>query len=133
MLQYNELNHNHFIFLQRNLPFYAFALLEKHCEMIVVELGLYQTRHSGREVGFSAKKIPCQHRVDRVLSFFSIPPNWDFPPPHPQESLNTPPFGSGRGGTSLVEEGVEVPIQTRGQTLRYSRLTRYIQYVLCAC
>jgi hypothetical protein len=59
----------------------------------------------------------------RVLGFFSSRPNWDIPPPHPQESLY-PPFGSGGGTHSVAGEGRGVPIRTRGQTLLYSRSTR---------
>jgi hypothetical protein len=47
------------------------------------------------------------HRVDRVLGFFSSRPNWfgHPPPPHPQVSVS-PLFGSGGGTDSLAGEGV---------------------------
>ncbi len=31
-----------------------------------------------------------EHRVDRVLGFFSSRPNWDPQPPHPQASVPPP-------------------------------------------
>jgi hypothetical protein len=47
------------------------------------------------------------HREDRVLSFFSSRPNWDFPTPltRLQASVCPPPFGSGGGGTLACGRG----------------------------
>jgi hypothetical protein len=62
------------------------------------------------------------HRVDRVVGFLSIRPNWDHPPTLSPAGKCPPPLGSGVGGThSLAGEGggVGVPIWTRGQTLWY--------------
>jgi hypothetical protein len=57
------------------------------------------------------------HRVGRVLSFFSSRRNWDSPTPHPQAFV-PPPFGSGGRGTLAGERGGgRVPISTRGHTL----------------
>jgi hypothetical protein len=64
-----------------------------------------------------------QHRVGRVLSFFSSRRNWDSPIPHPQARrvCPPPPIGSvGEGHTRLRESGVGVLIPTRGHTLWYS-------------
>ncbi len=53
------------------------------------------------------------HRVGRVLSFFSSRRNWDSPTP-----TAPPPFGPGGEGTLSCGRGVGgVPIPTRGHTL----------------
>jgi hypothetical protein len=69
-----------------------------------------------------------------VLGFFSSRLNWDYPTPSPTGECVPPsqagecvPLWLGWGTHSLAEEGVGVPIPTRGQTQWYSR---YI-YVLC--
>jgi hypothetical protein len=51
------------------------------------------------------------HRVDRVLGFFSSRPNWDSPTPsHAGESVPLLWFQGGGGGThSLAGEGVGGP------------------------
>jgi hypothetical protein len=61
-----------------------------------------------------------RHRVDRVLGFFSSRPNWD-PPTHssPKECVPLPLVPGVH--TRLREKDGGVPIQTRGQTLWYSR------------
>ncbi len=41
----------------------------------------------------------ANHRVDRVLSFFSRRANWDPPTPSPAGDCVPPPFGSGDGDT----------------------------------
>jgi hypothetical protein len=69
-----------------------------------------------------------QHRVDRVLSFFSSRVGIGTPPTlHPQASV--PPTLWFRGeGTPACGRGVGgVPIPTRGRTLRYS-----VYIALCA-
>ncbi len=58
------------------------------------------------------------HRVDRVLGFFSSHPNWDSPNPSPADKCVTP-FGPG-GIQSLVCDGVGFPIRTKGQTMQGS-------------
>jgi hypothetical protein len=65
--------------------------------------------------------LPSRHRVDRVLSFCSSRPKWDSSiPSHAGECVTPPPFGC--GAALVCGRGCErVPIQTRGQTLRYSR------------
>ncbi len=63
------------------------------------------------------------HRVDRVLSFFSSRPNWDSPTPLTRIRVPVPPprFGSGGGTFACGRGGGGVPIRTRWQTLWYSR------------
>jgi hypothetical protein len=51
-------------------------------------------------IGFS---IGLQHKVDRVLGFFSSLPNWD-PLPHPEASVS-PPWFWGEGHTRLRDRG----------------------------
>jgi hypothetical protein len=69
------------------------------------------------------------HRVDRVPSFFSSRPNWDFPTPSPAGE-HVPPLVR-RGGEGvhsahwLAGEKVGGPISTREQTLWYSRYILY--------
>ncbi len=68
--------------------------------------------------------IPCRrslynHRVGRVLSFFSSRWNWDSPNPSPPGKCAPPRFGG--MGTLAGERRVgRVPIPTRGHTLWYS-------------
>ncbi len=64
--------------------------------------------------------IPCSHRVDRVLGFFSSRPHWDPPPPTRRRVCPLPSLlGSGVGKThSLGGDGVGGPISDE---------------VLCAC
>ncbi len=69
--------------------------------------------------------VSGQHRVGRVLSFFSSRRNWDSPTPLAAgECAPLPPFDPGGGGghTRLRERGV--PIPTRGHTLWCSINTR---------
>ncbi len=69
-----------------------------------------------------SKTYTVNHRVDRVLSFLSSRPNWEYPTPSQAgECVPPPPFGSGGKHTRLRERGWGVPIPTRGQTLWYSR------------
>ncbi len=66
------------------------------------------------------------HRVGRVLSFFSSHRNWDSPNPSPAVSVPTPPppTGSGVRDTLAGERGGgRVPIPTRGHTMWYSTYT----------
>ncbi len=73
-----------------------------------------------------------RQNVDRVLGFFSSSPNWDSPSPAGECVL--PSFGLGGDTNSLREMGWGggVPIQTRGQTLWYSRYLPVIyMYALC--
>ncbi len=74
----------------------------------------------------------CKHRVDRVLGFFSCRPNWDPHSPHPPPAGEcAPPLLVPVGGhTRLREKGWGVLIQTRGQTLWYSRY--FVLCTLCA-
>ncbi len=51
----------------------------------------------------------CNHRVGRVLSFFSSRRNWDPPPPHPRASVAPPPLVPGGGEARLRERGWESP------------------------
>jgi hypothetical protein len=63
------------------------------------------------------------HRVDRVLSFFSVVGIGTPPTPHPQASVTPPaPLVPGVGAHALAGErgGGRVPIPARGQTLWYS-------------
>jgi hypothetical protein len=46
------------------------------------------------------------HRVDRVLGFFSSRPNWNPPLPHPQASVFPPLWFRGEGTDSLAGEVV---------------------------
>jgi len=58
------------------------------------------------------------HKVDRVLGFFSSRPNWD--PLYPTHRQASVPLSFGSGGThSIAGEGVGAPIRKRGQTLLY--------------
>jgi len=50
--------------------------------------------------------IVSDHRVDRVLSFFSSRRNWDSPTPLTRRLVSPPPFGSGEGAHSLAREGL---------------------------
>ncbi len=50
-----------------------------------------------------------EHRVDKVLGFFSSRPNWDSPTPSP-----LPPFSSGGGVHARLREGVEGPNSDEG-------------------
>jgi hypothetical protein len=57
--------------------------------------------------------VPNDHRVDRVLGFFSSRPRWDHPPLTPRECV--PSLLVPEGGTQSHEgQGVWVPIRTRG-------------------
>jgi hypothetical protein len=60
-----------------------------------------------------------QHRVDRVLGFFSSRPNSD---PLTRGRICSPPLFPGGGDTHACGIG-GVPIRTRRQTLWYSRYT----------
>ncbi len=74
-------------------------------------------------------KIIEKHRVGRVLGFFSSPPNWEPPPPHPQASV-FPYLGSGGGGPTRLQErgwGSEF-----GQGDRHCGTLGKYEYVLCA-
>jgi hypothetical protein len=51
----------------------------------------------------TADLIGRDHRVDRLLSFFSSRPNWNYPPPPPHTQA-PPPLVPGEGG------GVGVPV-----------------------
>ncbi len=75
--------------------------------------------------------IHNQHKVDRMLGFFSSRPNWDPPLPHTQASVFPPPplwlrrkgtLACGRGGG-----GVPTPIRTRGR--HFGTLDIYTPYV----
>ncbi len=70
---------------------------------------------------------PAEHRVGRVLSFFSSRRIWDSPTPSPVGKC-APPFGSGGGAQSLAREGVGES-HFRGGDINSGTL--YI-YVLCA-
>ncbi len=67
-------------------------------------------------VSYSSEIYRTNHRVGRVLGFFSSRPNWDSPTPSPTGE-GVPPFLVGGGGvihTRLREWGWgEVPIPTR--------------------
>jgi len=66
------------------------------------------------------QSVGATHTVDRVLSFLSNRPNWDFPfPSHAGECATPTPLVPGEA-RSLAGEGVGVPIPTRGQTQWYS-------------
>jgi hypothetical protein len=65
---------------------------------------------------------PFDHRVDRVLSFFSCQWNWDSPHPLTRRRVCASSLVHAGGAHSLAGEGGGVvPIPTRGQTLWYSR------------
>jgi hypothetical protein len=61
---------------------------------------------------YTVQLLSVDHRVDRVLGFFSGRPNWDPPPPpptsHPLASVSYPPLVPVEGGVthSLAGEGV---------------------------
>ncbi len=70
------------------------------------------------------------HRVDRVLIFFSIRPNWDSPIPSPAGERVPPPLVQGGGGThSLAGEEVGGSQFWRGDR-HCDTLVKYM-YVLC--
>ncbi len=71
---------------------------------------------------------PMEHRVGRVLSFFSSRRNWDSPNPSPAGECDPPPLIPGGGAHSLAREGVGVSQFQRG-CIHCGTL--YI-YVLCA-
>jgi hypothetical protein len=71
--------------------------------------------------------VPVYHRVDRVRGLFSSRPHWNSPTPSPAGECVPPPFGWGGGTLARGRVVGGVPIQTRGQTLWYSR---YI-YTFC--
>ncbi len=74
----------------------------------------------GRTLYLGKNSTPGNHRVGRVLSFFSSRRNWDSPNPSPADNC-APPFGSGgRGPLAGETGGGRVPIPTRGHTLWYS-------------
>ncbi len=75
--------------------------------------------------GAHTECIDFNHRVDRVLSFLSSRPNWDFPTHSHAGEYVPPPFSFRGGHTRLPERGWGVPIPTMGQTLWYSRYTVY--------
>ncbi len=65
--------------------------------------GSYLTRLFGPRSRLFNWKVPCQHRVDRVLSFFSSRPSWDSPTPSPAgECVPLPPLVPG-GAHHLLE------------------------------
>jgi hypothetical protein len=74
--------------------------------------------------------ISLNHRVGRVLSFFSSRLNWDSPNPSPVHECGPPPFGSGgEGHTRWRERGWESPNSNEGTyTVVYSL---YVRTVLC--
>ncbi len=72
-------------------------------------------------------RVCPDHRVGRVLSFYSSRRNWDSPDPSPAGEYAPPPFGTGGRGTLAGEKGGgRVPILTRDIHCG----TLYI-YVLC--
>jgi hypothetical protein len=74
------------------------------------------------------------HRVGRVLSFFSSRRNWDSPNPSPAGEYAPPPFGTGGRGTLAGERGGgRVPIATRGHTLWYSLYTYFVPEMEVSC
>ncbi len=62
-----------------------------------------------------SSSVSDEHRVDRVLGFFSSRPNWDTPPPHLFTRRRVCPFPVTNGG------GGKVLLRTRGKTLWFSR------------
>ncbi len=78
-----------------------------------------------------------EHRVGRVISFFSSRRHWDSPNPSPAGECAPPRFWG--GGTLASERGVgRVPIPTRGHTLWYSLYIRTLcekpsdQKIICS-
>jgi hypothetical protein len=72
--------------------------------------------------------IICDHRLGRVLIFFSSRRNWNSPQPLTRRRMCPPPFGTGgRGTLAGVRGSGRVLIPTRGHTLWYSI---YI-YIFC--
>jgi hypothetical protein len=79
----------------------------------------------------SSKEISLDHRVDRVLGFFSSWPNWD---PHPltRRLVYPPLLFLGGGHTRLQVRGWGEPIWTTGEKAWHSvyseiRLLRRMQ------
>jgi hypothetical protein len=70
---------------------------------------------------FHAYSNSRQHRVNRVLGFFSSRPNWD-QSPHPPASMSPPLVGGGGGAHKLGGEGSGGPNSDEGtDTIGYSR------------
>jgi len=68
-------------------------------------------------------ELYAEHRVGRVLNFFSFSSrrNWDSPNPSPAGECTPPPWSIGGRAHSLARKGVgRVPIPTRERTLWYS-------------
>ncbi len=103
---------------------------------INLKLSLHnRNRNEGSEEGEKDEKAwicnRAQHRVDRVLSFFSSRrncPELGIPTPSPADECASPLWFQGEGTLACERGSGRVPIPTRGHTLWYSR---YIQFVLC--
>jgi hypothetical protein len=77
--------------------------------------------------GVYALQNRTEHRVDRVLSFFSGRPNLDSPTPLPAGECVPPPWFGGGGAHSLAGEGAGESQLGRGD----KHCGTLVMYVLC--
>jgi hypothetical protein len=90
------------------------------CPRVVFEGPVFHPHVDPLTHQLNVKQVRVDHRVGRVLSFFSSRRNWDSPTPRPQASVPSPLWLGGRGTLAGERGGGRVPIPTRGHTLWYS-------------